>query len=79
MKTVELSCKVHLQFEDGDGFYFLSSSSPNKQLNEISVSSPVGKAILGRNQGEDVEFLNSSKQLVRVKILRVDNERVLNI
>jgi transcription elongation GreA/GreB family factor len=71
MKAVALNCKVHLRFEDGEGTYLLSPFSSTKQFNEISIVSPIGRAILGRAQGDEIEFFNSKNESVKVKIVRV--------
>ncbi len=56
MKQVKINCKVLLEFEDGLESYFLREPSVNGiELGSISTASPIGSAILGKEEGSEVQ------------------------
>lgn len=54
--AVALGSKVHVELEDGEQEYVIvGSTEANPDKGYISDQSPIGKALLGRKPGEEVE------------------------
>ena len=70
---VAVGTTVKVSFEDGkDGQYMIVGSSEAKPPERLSNESPVGKALMGRRQGDEVEVSlpNGSKR--RLTITKID-------
>ncbi len=53
---VDLGSTVHLELEDGTQQYtIVGSTEANPDEGKISNESPIGKALMGRKEGEEVE------------------------
>lgn len=69
--AVALGSTVHLELEDGQQTYtIVGSTEANPDNGKISHESPIGKALLGKKAGEEVEIEVPSGTLV-YKILEV--------
>jgi Transcription elongation factor, GreA/GreB, C-term len=54
----ELGCMVHVRDAEGEDAYTLvTSAKADPALGLISVRSPVGRALVGRSQGDQVEVI----------------------
>src|SRR5260221_9183145 len=54
--TVALGSKVHVELEEGDAEYVIvGSTEANPDKGFISDQSPIGKALLGKKAGDEVE------------------------
>jgi len=74
MKTVEVNCKVRLQFADEQVEYFVRSPKDLKiGLGEISTDSPLGKILLGKREGEEVTLVLGTGDEVWFRIVKVYN------
>jgi transcription elongation factor GreA len=68
---VSLGSTVHLELEDGKQHYtIVGSTEANPDEGRISNESPIGKALLGKKSGEEVEISVPSGTL-KYKILSV--------
>lgn len=68
---VSLGSTVHLELEDGRQHYtIVGSTEANPDEGKISNESPIGKALLGKKPGEEVEITVPSGVL-KYKILEV--------
>jgi transcription elongation GreA/GreB family factor len=72
MKTVEVNCKVRLQFADEQVEYFVRSPKDLKiDLGEISTDSPLGKILLGKREGEELTLALGSGEEVWCRIVKI--------
>ena len=56
--TVELGSTVHVELENGNQHYtIVGSTEANPDEGKISNESPIGKALLGKKPGEEVEVV----------------------
>ena len=69
---VAVGTTVKVSFEDGTAQYMIVGSSEAKPPERLSNESPVGKALMGRRQGDEVEVSlpNGSKR--RLTITKID-------
>lgn len=69
--TVELGSTVHLELEDGHQHYtIVGKTEANPDEGKISNESPIGKALIGKKQGEEIE-INVPSGTLKYKILEV--------
>lgn len=68
-KVVGLGSTVHLELEDGvQKYQIVGSTEANPDEGKISNESPIGKALLGKKPGEEVEVTVPSGTMVyRIK------------
>ncbi|MFI5240524.1 MAG: transcription elongation factor GreA [Candidatus Saccharimonadia bacterium] len=70
--VVSLGSTVHLELEDGVQRYIIvGSTEANPEEGRISNESPIGKALIGRKPGEEVEVIVPSGTL-KYKITKVE-------
>lgn len=63
--TVGLGTTVHLELEDGQQKYtIVGSTEANPDEGKISNESPIGRALMGKKKGEEVEVTVPSGKLV---------------
>ncbi len=68
---ISLGSTVHLELEDGRQHYtIVGSTEANPDEGKISNESPIGKALLGKKPGEEVE-INVPSGTLKYKILEV--------
>lgn len=73
MKTVQPNCRVTLRFEDEEASYTVKKPSVNGiDLSAISTASPLGKAIVGKNEGEEI-ILNINGNRVWCLIVKISD------
>ena len=67
--TVSLGSKVHVELEDGEVEYVIvGSTEANPDKGFISDQSPIGKALLGKKKGDEVEVeVPSGTMTYRIK------------
>lgn len=67
--TVALGSKVHVELEEGEVEYVIvGSTEANPDKGYISDQSPIGKALIGRKAGDEVEVeVPSGKITYRIK------------
>lgn len=71
MKTVQPNCRVRLRFEDEEVSYFVKNPSVSGvELSSISTTSPLGKAIVGKTEGEEV-ILNNQGLRIWCRIVKI--------
>jgi transcription elongation factor GreA len=69
---VSLGSTVHLELEDGQQRYtIVGATEANPDQGKISDESPIGKALLGKKPGEEVQITVPSGKLT-YKILKVE-------
>lgn len=67
-KEVGLGAKVHLEIDGAkDRFEIVGTMEANPSLGRISNESPVGKALIGLKEGEEVVISSPVKTLYRIK------------
>lgn len=78
MKKVFLGSKVRLKIDDSEGVYVLSEKVSVKEgLNVVTSASPIGRAILGRSEGETV-LVEGGAEPISVEIQKVlKNENLI--
>ena len=55
-KTVNVGCSVHVELEDGEmEFRIVGSAEADPEKGWISNESPIGKALLGKKPGDEIE------------------------
>lgn len=70
--TVALGSTVHLELEDGIQRYtIVGSTEANPEEGKISNESPIGRALMGRKPGEEIEVQVPSGML-KYKITKVE-------
>jgi transcription elongation factor GreA len=70
--VVSLGSKVHVELEDGEQEYVIvGSTEANPDKGYISDQSPIGKALLGRKQGDEVTVEVPSGTII-YKVKRID-------
>jgi transcription elongation factor GreA len=70
--TVGLGSTVHVELEDGQQRYtIVGSTEANPDEGKISNESPIGKALLGKKPGEEVEVVGPSGTML-YKITHVE-------
>ena len=74
MKKVETGSRVKVNFDDGsiEDFQIVYPSDANILEGKVSNSSPIGKEILGKQQGKTISFLNSNQTRIKCKIVSVE-------
>lgn len=73
MKQVVVGCRVRLQFTDEEVEYTVQSPRVGKiTLGEISTDSPLGKALVGKKEGDVVSTVLAENQMVCCTIVSVD-------
>src|SRR6185369_1842509 len=67
--SVSLGSKVHVELEEGEAEYVIvGSTEANPDEGKISDQSPIGKALLGKKTGDEVEVeVPSGKMVYRIK------------
>jgi transcription elongation factor GreA len=71
-KIVDLGSTVHLELEDGiQKYVIVGSTEANPEEGKISNESPIGKALLGKKPGDEVEVEVPSGML-KYKITKVE-------
>lgn len=73
--VVNIGKKVKLLFLDSKSereFHFISSIEVDPMNNKISIESPIGKALKGREKGDEVTYKSETNKLIKVKILDVE-------
>jgi transcription elongation factor GreA len=69
---VGLGSTVHLELEDGQQRYtIVGSTEANPDEGKISDESPIGKALMGKKPGEEVQ-INVPSGVLTYKILKVE-------
>lgn len=78
MKKVFPGSRVRLKIDDSEGVYVLSEKVSVKEgLDVVTYASPVGKAILGKSEGETV-WVKGNVEPISVKIQKVlKNENLI--
>lgn len=70
--AVDLGCKVHVELEEGKQVYtIVGSTEANPEQGKISNESPIGRALMGKRPGEEVEVAVPSGSIV-YKILKIE-------
>ncbi|MBO5322169.1 MAG: transcription elongation factor GreA [Clostridia bacterium] len=72
-KTVVIGCKVKvldMEFGDEDEYRVVGSTEADSRCGKISDESPMGKALLGKNIGDEVIFEAPAGEF-KVKILEI--------
>lgn len=70
--TVDLGSTVHLELEDGvQKYVIVGSTEANPEEGKISNESPIGKALIGRKPGDEIEIEVPSGML-KYKITKVE-------
>lgn len=78
MKKVFFGSRVRLKIDNSEGVYMFSEKVSVKEgLNVVTSASPVGKAILGKSEGETV-LVKGAAEPIPVKIQKVLKKRKLN-
>jgi len=79
LKKVGVNCEVLLKFTDGGGKYIVKNPGCDysKGFKIVSTCSPLGQAIFDRAEGELVDFLNASGEMVKVKIVKIFNKQTV--
>jgi transcription elongation factor GreA len=71
-KTVDLGSTVHLELEDGvQRYVIVGSTEANPEEGKISNESPIGKALIGRKPGDEIE-IEVPSGLLKYKITKVE-------
>jgi len=67
--VVKVGCKVKLLFQSGrEGIYEIVSFNPDLEKNQISSASPLASAIIGKKEGENVDFfVGENKKSVQIQ------------
>lgn len=71
MNIVKEGCQVQLLFDNVGVNYTVINQDSLIKPNVIRLNSPLGKAILGKKEGELIRFSNSSGEKIKVKILKI--------
>ena len=68
-KIVDLGCKVKLIEANGteDEFLVVGTLEANPALGHISNESPIGKALLGKKQGDEVIITSPNRLVYKIK------------
>ena len=67
-------CYIEIRFPEGDveSFYLVNNVANIDGIDFVSSKSPLGKALLGRRQGEKVTYSTAQGELISVTIERVE-------
>lgn len=74
MKKVAIGSKVKLEFGDGNAadIVLVNPSDADIFQRKISCDSPVGSAILGKNEGDSAVYSNPKKNTISCKIVAIN-------
>ena len=70
--NVRVGCKVQVNLEDGnETFFIVGSHEADPDSGKISNESPIGKALLGRKVGDEIEVEVPAGK-IKYKIIKID-------
>lgn len=72
-KTVQIGSFVTIRFSDGleDTYQLVWPSQANIRENKINRYSPLGSAVLGRCEGEEIEYQSNGKHIIKCRIVEI--------
>jgi transcription elongation factor GreA len=73
--VINIGKKVKLLFLDTNKereFQFISSIEVDPSNNKISIESPIGKALKGREKGDEVTYKSETNKVTKVRVLDVE-------
>ncbi len=73
MKTVQANCRVHLKFSDEDEATYVVRNplSFGLDMTTISTASPLGKAILGKEEGSEIILKDIQGATICCRIVKI--------
>lgn len=72
---VNIGKQVKIYFEESKEekiFFLVGSIEANPMEQKISIESPLGKAMVGRSEGDEVEVKTETGRVFKIKILEVE-------
>lgn len=77
--TIEIGKVVTIKYLENNAtkkFRLVGTLEANPKLNKISVDSPIGKALIGLEQGSQTTYKTQTNKTFQIEVVEVSNENI---